>query len=294
VGVTESLPVERFSASESGGWSNSYLLSDGEEALLFDVFQLRTDAEKLTESVSASGKQLTKVWISHAHPDHFLQLDLILDHFPEVQVLTTHNVLDDLRADGPWMFNLLQGKLGSEGPVRFVEPTPLEGDRLLVGALELEIVEFGPGEAKHHACLVVPDRDAIVTSDLIYNGAHLYLQERNLTGWLERLGELEKLAAERRLRTIHPGHGPAGGLSLIQGTREYLHAFAGAIETGNVESAREAILSRFPDHHVLQFLDLFSLPAYLPQVRARRKIILLFWRRLEPPGGPSHSPAPAT
>ena len=69
--------VERFSASEPGAWSNSYLISDSEEALLFDVFQLRSDAKQLADSIEASGKKLGKVWISHAHPDHFLQLDLI-------------------------------------------------------------------------------------------------------------------------------------------------------------------------------------------------------------------------
>ena len=111
---------------------------------------------------------------------------------------------------------------------------------------------------------MLPDRRAIVASDLIYNGAHLYLREHNLEGWLARLDEFEQLAAQRDLRTIHPGHGPAGGLSLIQGTREYLQAFATAIETGDADSAREAILSRFPDHHIQQFLDQFSLPAYFP------------------------------
>ena len=262
--ATHAVAVHRFSASEPGAWSNSYLLSAGDEALLFDVFQLRTDARKLAASVDASGKQLTKVWISHAHPDHFLQLDLILERFPGVEVLTTPDVLDDLKADGPWMFDLLKGKLGPESAERLVEPTVIASNGLTVGALELEVVEFGPGEAKHHACLVLPDRRAIVASDLIYNGAHLYLQEHNLEGWLARLDEFEQLAAQRDLRTIHPGHGPAGGLSLIQGTREYLQAFATAIETGDADSAREAILSRFPDHHVQQFLDQFSLPAYFP------------------------------
>jgi glyoxylase-like metal-dependent hydrolase (beta-lactamase superfamily II) len=266
--ATPAVAVRRFSASEPGAWSNSYLLSAGEEALLFDVFQLRTDAERLADSVNASGKQLTKIWISHAHPDHFLQLDLILDRFPEVEVLTTPNVLGDLKADGPWMFDLLKGKLGPEGPGRLVEPTAIESNNLPLGPVELEIVEFGPGEAKHHACVVLADRDAIVASDLIYSGTHLYLQEHNLEGWLARLDELEQLAAQRGLRTIHPGHGPAGGLSLIQGTREYLQAFASAIETANVDSAREAILSRFPDHRVQQFLDVFSLPAYLPSIAA--------------------------
>jgi len=179
-------------------------------------------------------------------------------------VLTTPNVLDDLRADGAWMFKLLKKKLGPEGPERLIEPSPVASDSLRLGARELEIVEFGPGEAKHHACLVLADRHAIVASDLVYNGAHLYLQEHNLEGWLGRLDELDQLVVQRGLRTIHPGHGPAGGLSLIEGTREYLQAFASAIGTENVDSAREAILSQFPDHHAQQFLDVFSLPAYFP------------------------------
>jgi glyoxylase-like metal-dependent hydrolase (beta-lactamase superfamily II) len=266
--ATPAVAVNRFSASEPGAWSNSYLISDAGEAVLFDVFQLRTDAEKLADAVDASGKQLTKVWISHAHPDHFLQLDLILERFPQAEVLTTPNVLADLNADGPWMFNLLKGKLGPEGPEQLVEPTAIESNTLPVGALEVEIVEFGPGEAKHHACLLLADRQSIVASDLIYNGAHLYLQEHNLDGWLARLDEFEQLAAQRQLRTIHPGHGPTGGLSLIEGTREYLNAFGDAIKTGNVDSAREAILSRFPDHRVQQFLDLFSLPTYFPSPAA--------------------------
>jgi glyoxylase-like metal-dependent hydrolase (beta-lactamase superfamily II) len=125
--------VERLSASEPGAWSNSYLISDGQEALLFDVFQLRSDAGKLADSSAASGKKLSKVWISHAHPDHFLQLDLIVDRFPDVEVLTTPNVLDDLKADGPWMFDLLKGKLGPEAPERLIEPTAIDGQSLSVG-----------------------------------------------------------------------------------------------------------------------------------------------------------------
>jgi glyoxylase-like metal-dependent hydrolase (beta-lactamase superfamily II) len=263
-GTTPRVAVERFSASEPGAWSNSYLVSDDGEALLFDVFQLRSDAEKLAHAVRASGKRLTKVWVSHAHPDHFLGLDVIVDEFPDAEVLTTQSVLDDLRADGPWMYDLLKGKLGPEAPERLIEPVAVDDQNVRVGATALEIVEFGPGEAKHHAALRLIDRDAILASDVIYNGAHLYLQEHNLEGWLARLDELDRFAARHGVQTIHPGHGPAGGLSLIDATREYLTAFASAVQTGNVDDAREAIVSRFPDHRVQQFLDVFSLPAYFP------------------------------
>jgi glyoxylase-like metal-dependent hydrolase (beta-lactamase superfamily II) len=261
--------VERFSASEPGAWSNSYLISDADEAMLFDVFQLRSDATQLADSIEASGKKLGRVWISHAHPDHFLQLDLIVDRFPDAEVLTTANVIEDLNADGPWMFDLLRRKLGDEGPRRLVEPTAINGTSLSVGSSTLEVIEFGAGEAKHHACLHLPDRQAFVTSDLIYNGAHLYLQEHNLEAWLARLDEFERFASEHGVHTLYPGHGPAGGLSLIEGTREYLHAFATAVKTGNADSARDAITARFPDYRVEQFLTVFSLPAYFPAPAAK-------------------------
>ena len=262
--------VERFSASEPGAWSNSYLISDGEEeALMYDVFQLRSDARQLADSVEASGKRLGKVWISHAHPDHFLQLDLIVDRFPDVEVLSTGNVIADLKADGPWMFDLLKGRLGPEAAERLVEPAAIDGSSLPLGDSVLDVVEFGAGEAKHHACLHLPDRRALVTSDLIYNGAHLYLQEHNLEGWLARLDELERFAAKAEIQTLYPGHGPAGGLSLIQGTSEYLQAFATALKTGNVDNAREALTSRFPDYRVQQFLTVFSLPAYFPSANGK-------------------------
>jgi glyoxylase-like metal-dependent hydrolase (beta-lactamase superfamily II) len=267
--ATPRLTVARFCASERGAWSNSYLIGDGEEALLYDVFQLRTDARQLADSVEASGKRVDKVWISHAHPDHFLQLDLIVDRFPDAEVLTTQNVVDDLRADGPWIFKLLTERLGADAAERLIEPTAIDGSTLLVGDSTLEVAEFGAGEAKHHACLHLPDRRALITSDLIYNGAHLYLQEHNLDGWLDRLNELERFAAQHGVQTLYPGHGPAGGLSLIQGTREYLEAFASALELGNADRARDALTSRFPDYRVAQFLTVFSLPAYFTSADRR-------------------------
>ena len=43
--------VQRFTSSEAGAWSNAYLVSGGSEAILFDVCQLRSEAEKLAEMI---------------------------------------------------------------------------------------------------------------------------------------------------------------------------------------------------------------------------------------------------
>jgi glyoxylase-like metal-dependent hydrolase (beta-lactamase superfamily II) len=258
-----SLSIQQFTSSEAGAWSNSYLISGRSEAVLFDVFQLRGDATRLAESIAGSGKTLTTVMVSHAHPDHFMGLDVITARFPDVEVVSTPSVVADIEADGPWMFSLLQQRLGSEGPTQLVVPRPLSEPALRIEGIVLDIVEFGEGESKHMACLHVPEQRALLAADIVYHQAHLYLRERHLESWLARLDELEAFARDR-VTTIHPGHGAPARLELIAQTRDYLNDFASAVQTGDAGTAERQLLARYPNHHVTQFLTVFSLPAYFP------------------------------
>lgn len=261
--ATADLSIQRFTASEAGAWSNSYLVGNGSEALLLDVPMLRSDAGKLAEMIAGSGKTLTTVMISHAHPDHFMGLDVIADRFPGARIVSTANVVADIQADGPWMCSMLQGKLGSEGPARLVIPEILQRPKLHLADVTFDIVEFGEGESKHIACVYIPSSKALLSADMVYNHAHLYLQERHLESWLARLSELETYAAGR-VETIHPGHGEAAGLELIAQSRTYLHDFGDALRTGNAQAAAQYMLDRYPSYHVKQFLTAFSIPAYFP------------------------------
>jgi glyoxylase-like metal-dependent hydrolase (beta-lactamase superfamily II) len=264
---TGSLSIQQFTSSEAGAWSNSYLVSGNSEAILFDVFMLHNDAGHLADLIKNSGKDLKTVMISHAHPDHFMGLDVITEHFPQARVVSTANVVADIEGDGPWMFKFLQDKLGHEGPTRLVIPEPVGDSPLYIEGIKLEAVEFGEAESKHTASVYVPPLQALLSADLVYNNAHLYLQERHLESWLVRLDELEKFA-KNRVSTIHPGHGTAGDLTLIANTRTYLHDFAEAVKSGDAKVAEQRILAKYPEYHVKQFLTGFSLPAYFPSAQS--------------------------
>ena len=123
--VSTSLSIQSFTSSEPGAWSNSYLISGSTEAILFDVFMVYSDARQIADGIMKSGKTLRTVMISHAHPDHFMGLDVITERFPKAQVVSTQNVVTDIKTDGPWMFSMLQGKLGPEGPTQLVMPKAL-------------------------------------------------------------------------------------------------------------------------------------------------------------------------
>ena len=261
--MTTTLSIQSFTSSEPGAWSNSYLISGKAEAILFDVFMLRNDAVQIADAIEKSGKKLTTVMISHAHPDHFMGLEVIIERFPQARVVSTANVVADIKADGPWMFEMLHNKLGEQGPKRLVTPDALKTPLLSVDGIEFEIVEFGECEAKHIATLHIPDLKALLAADLVYDRAHLYLQERHPESWLTRLDELESFA-KGKVKTFHPGHGTPGGNELIDHTRQYLLDFADAVKSGDAGTTEQRILARYPGYHVRQFLTAFSIPAYFP------------------------------
>ena len=142
---TAPLSIQPFTSSEPGSWSNSYLITVGSDAILFDVFMLRSDAAQIADAITKSGKTLKTVMVSHAHPDHFMGLDVIAERFPHARVMSTRDVVADIESDGPWMFSTLQGKLGRGGPTRLVIPEPLAEPTLSIEGFELEVVEFGKG-----------------------------------------------------------------------------------------------------------------------------------------------------
>jgi glyoxylase-like metal-dependent hydrolase (beta-lactamase superfamily II) len=150
--------------------------------------------------------------ISHAHPDHFMGLEVITNRFPQAQVMSTANVVGDIQQDGPWMFSLLQSKLGAAGPTRLMVPQVLPEPKLSIEGSALEVMEFGEAESKHTAAVYIPGLKALFSADLVYNQAHLYLQERHLQSWLKRLDELEAFANNKdKIARIYPGHGSAAG-----------------------------------------------------------------------------------
>lgn len=253
--------ITPFTSSEAGAWSNSYLVSSRQDALLFDVVQLRSEASKLADMIARSKKTLKTVFISHAHPDHFLGSDVIAERFPKARFVTTPNVVGDLAKSGPWMLSLLQNKLGTEGPTRLVMPAAVSGNFVELEGTAFEIKEFGEGESSHIATLFVNEMKALLTADVVYNGAHLYLQEKHLESWLERLDEFEAYATGLGA-ALYPGHGAPGGTELIDQTRGYLRDFAEAAKLGSPIAAQQRMLERYPDYRVKQFLTMFSIPAY--------------------------------
>jgi glyoxylase-like metal-dependent hydrolase (beta-lactamase superfamily II) len=59
------------------------LITAERDAVLIDAALTTQDAEQIVKWIEATGKNLTTIYITHGHGDHFFGLNPILSAFPE-------------------------------------------------------------------------------------------------------------------------------------------------------------------------------------------------------------------
>lgn len=73
--------------------------------------------------------------------------------------------------------------------------------------------------------------------DLAFNGEHSYVSDGHTGAWLANLERTEKALAG--VARIYPGHGPAGGLELLDQQRRYLQRYRDAV--GGIARGRSTL-----------------------------------------------------
>jgi len=79
-GLTRDLPPGK----EDFMWvaNSSTLVLGKEDAVLVDTFLITEQSQGLLEWVVASGRNLTSIYVTHGHADHFFGLAPLLERFP--------------------------------------------------------------------------------------------------------------------------------------------------------------------------------------------------------------------
>src|SRR5258708_6357195 len=93
--VTSDLPP----GIEQRMWSpiSATLISGQRDAVLVDALMTVEQAHALVEWVEAHGKNLTTIYVTHGHGDHFFGLGALLERFPTARALATPAVVQRMQ-----------------------------------------------------------------------------------------------------------------------------------------------------------------------------------------------------
>jgi glyoxylase-like metal-dependent hydrolase (beta-lactamase superfamily II) len=239
---------------ENLAWvTNTVTLIYGQrDALLVDTFLSEQQSQELVDWVVESDKNLTTVYITHAHGDHFFGLKHLVDKFPNARAIATAPVVaaiqDQIKPD--FMKSVWERRFPGQLPSQLVAPEVLEGDTFYLEGEEIKVVELGHTDASHSTALYVPSIGLAISGDCVYNDTHLYLAEcdEGACGeWLRALDKIESLHP----RAVVAGHGvldPDTSPRHIEETRRYLRDFIASLASSSTAiELYETMLSLYPN-----------------------------------------------
>ena len=119
------------------------LICGHRDAILVDALLTLDQARRLAGWIAAHGKNLTSVYITHAHGDHWFGLSAILDRYPAARALTLPAALDQMhRLNTPEIVAAFwETRFPRKLPDKLMFPEPLASQ-----ILELEGVRVASGK----------------------------------------------------------------------------------------------------------------------------------------------------
>jgi len=249
-GVTRDLPPGK----EQWMWvpTSSTLIYGRRDAVLVDALLTVEQTQALVEWVAASGKNLTTIYVTHGHGDHFFGLGALLDRFPNARAVATPDVVKVMRkqASPEYVATFWKPRYPTQIPERLMIAEELKGNVIDLEGHELVAVEVGHTDTDHTTCLHVPSVDLVVAGDAAYNDVHLYLAESNgqtRKEWIAALDKIETL----KPRAVIAGHKKAekdDSPRIIEETRQYIRDFESLAKmTTTARELYDKMLELYPD-----------------------------------------------
>jgi glyoxylase-like metal-dependent hydrolase (beta-lactamase superfamily II) len=250
VAAPSPLQLHVITASPEGFLVNATLVTGAHDAVLIDAAFTVADARKIVDTVRASGKTLTTVYVTHGHPDHYFGLEAIREAFPKARFVALPATVAAIQET--WKSKVAQWKpLYKEAITGTpVLPSALEGNAITLEGQQLEIVGPVQGDDAENSYVWIPSLRAVVTGDIVYSGVFVWTAETDPAARTRWAATLDKIAALNPAVVV-PGHqtpGKGTTPASIAFTKEYLAAFDRALASATTpEQLQAQIKAKYPD-----------------------------------------------
>ena len=223
--------IPPMSKGEATWPATSVSLVAGErDAVLIDAALTTEDGEQVVKWIEATGKNLTTIYITHGHGDHFFGLNTILGAFPEARAVTVAAV--EPEAQGQLNPDYLQfwtttfpGQISAHPAV----PGALDGDVIDLEGHQLRVIAVAQADTAPSTIVYIPDLDAVIAGDVAYNGIHPWLaftDHDKRMQWIASVEQVEaldpRIVVAGHKRPNAPDDDPA---SILGGTKTYIRDF---------------------------------------------------------------------
>ena len=265
------LALDIYTADAQGIGVTSTLIYGEREAILVDTQFRISDAEQLADRITAKGRRLKAILVTHPHFDHFYGASVLLKRFPGTPVFASASDIEVIKRELPGTLAQIRARFGAAAiPAEIEIPQPWPGTHFTVDGQPVDVLaglqgDVGPGP--HNNIVWVPSLAAAIVGDIAFNQVHLSLRATDAESrkaWLETLRRIE----ERNPRIVVAGHKNDAGLAdtpdVLAFNKAYLAEFEIALAAShNAGELVAAMKQKFPQAGLDRILN-FTAARFFP------------------------------
>lgn len=247
--MKSNLRLKVMTSSPEGFWANSTLIEGEKDAILIDAQFTLSEAHRVAAAVLESRKNLTTIYITHFHPDHYFGLNVLKEVFPRAKMTALPSTIRSINANWEGELKTWKPVYGDNLTSRPIIPEALAGTTLKLEGETLEIAGELQGDAKDNSYVWIPSLKAVITGDIVFNGLYPWTLETTPAERREWIKSLDRVAALDPLVVVggHKNPGLEDDLTGIRFTKSYLAYYDEALAScKSADEFRSMIRSKFP------------------------------------------------
>ena len=206
--------------------NNPVIILTSEGVVVCDPGGSAAAGEMVVEKVKTlTDKPIVAVFISHAHGDHWLGNEAIVDAYPEVTIYG-HAAMKAKVGSGDghqWLdiINRVTKKSANGTRVVNANRTVDDGDIIYIGGLTFQIHHTGTAHTEGDIMVEIVEEEAIFLGDVVRNRfLGIMESDSSFRGNIEAINYLLDKKAD--LKYYIPGHGKVSQLDMLKDYRAYL------------------------------------------------------------------------
>jgi glyoxylase-like metal-dependent hydrolase (beta-lactamase superfamily II) len=251
--------IKVFTSSDDQFWANSVIIEGTHEVMLVDAQLTKTNAEKVLQEIKETKKPLSTIYVTHAHADHFLGLEVFKEGYPGARIIATSAVVDRINKVYQEKIDKWKGLLGSDAASHVVAIEKFDGNFVEFEGSKIEILKNIQGDTDENTMLWIPGQRILIAGDVLFNDMHVYTAETDSKAREKWLNSLQKIR-ELKPSVAIPGHSKVGApldaITAVDFTENYLLVFEKELKTAkDPDSFITTMKERFPSAGLLLAIE---------------------------------------